>query len=129
MEDLVGKMQQAGDSLKGCGIQDALADIPFTEHLQAIRDLQKANPGKTNLDIQIKDGSTPTDFDLSIYANGPSKNMMSDLAKKLGMDDKEFEGLTANARKGMAPQLLLHEKFQINAATNKFTLDIKCNGK
>ncbi len=129
MEYLTEKMQNAGDSRKGCSIRDALAEIPFTEHLKALQDLKNAGGNPSKLDVRIAEGSTANNFDVSVYSSGASDKTMSELAKKLGIDEKELQTIAKNARGDRKPEPLFHERFQIDSETNKFVIDLNCHDR
>jgi hypothetical protein len=115
--------QDAG--LKGCPMRDAIKNIPWREQLEAVRELQQhpeINPG---LDINIKAGSVPTNFEYSIYSHGPSPTEIKQLAEILDTTPAQLQEKFDKTLKGMPPMLLLHEKVDAQDSSTSTTIHAK----
>jgi hypothetical protein len=100
MSELDNRLDRAVRSEKLCtgGVKDMLADVPYTEHLQIVRDLAARNP---SLDLQIKSGSTPSDFSFEMKLPSPAAQspvadkvngpMLNEMAKIMGMTSEQFK--------------------------------------
>ena len=121
--------QTAG--LDGCPLRDALLNIPWTEHLQAIQEMQQSLPKGSSLDVKITPGSVANAFEYSVYSASVQSNVDIDkLAQGLKMNPDAVREMVAQSRRNAPPMLILHEKFDLKAgaASSSFNYKIDCHG-
>jgi hypothetical protein len=118
-------------ALDGCPLRDALGNIPWTEHLQAIQSMKQHLASDSRLDVLITPGSVPNAFEYSVYSTrGPSNAEIDNLAQALKMSSEEVRQMVAQSRRNMPPMLILHEKFDLKAGatSSSFNYKIDCYG-
>lgn len=105
------ELERATTDNDACGIENALLIMSPSEHLQAIKELKSRMTGSSNLDIQITPGSTASNFEYSILGpGGQSKTELKFLANMLHQNVADLERSGQNARKGLPPVEIVHEK-------------------
>ncbi len=125
------ELEKAAKSGDGCAMRDALANIPFDEHLRAIQDLQQKLGNGSGLDIKIAQGSTASHFDFSISSDGLSTAKLNELPQKLHVSSEQLRQIAQTARNGLPPMVLFHESYNFSTDSGSLNLNNKsdCHSK
>jgi hypothetical protein len=79
---MLDNLQDKVEHYDGKGMLDALRSVPPSEHLAIIKQLQKLEASNSRLNIDIKSGSTPDNFDFTITHN-PSEAEKANYSLKI----------------------------------------------